>query len=157
MDVWAHQYRVHLDFIRPGKPVENSYIELFNGRLRDECLNLEVFFALADIRDKLERWRQDYNQVRPHSSPHQRYSRRNAERPRRRSGTSSGPPRKARRGRFTGDTQLSLLRAKNAGISGLNRTTQAEPSTSTWYAFAGQVRGHLFSTSTWRAFAGQVT
>jgi len=83
MDVWAHQYRVHLDFIRPGKPVENSYIELFNGRLRDECLNLEVFFALADVRDKLERWRQDYNQVRPHSSPHQRYSRRNAERPRR--------------------------------------------------------------------------
>ena len=40
----------------------------FNGRLRDECLNVEVFFALADVRDKLERWRQDYNQVRPHSS-----------------------------------------------------------------------------------------
>ena len=37
MDVWAYQYRVQLDFIRPGKPVENSYIESFNGRLRDEC------------------------------------------------------------------------------------------------------------------------
>jgi putative transposase len=68
MDVWAYQYGVHLDFIRPGKPVENSYIESFNGRLRDECLNVEVFFTLADVREKLERWRQDYNQVRPHSA-----------------------------------------------------------------------------------------
>jgi putative transposase len=68
MDVWAYQYRVQLDFIRPGKPVENSYIESFNGRLRDEFLNVEVFFTLADVRDKLERWRQDYNQVRPHSA-----------------------------------------------------------------------------------------
>ena len=42
------------DFIRPGKPVENSYIESFNRRLRDECLNVEVFFTLADVRDKLE-------------------------------------------------------------------------------------------------------
>jgi len=41
---------------------------VFYGRLRDECLNVEVFFALADVRDKLERWRQDYNQVRPHSA-----------------------------------------------------------------------------------------
>ena len=57
MDVWAYQYRVQLDFIRPGKPVENSYIESFNGRLRDECLNVEVFFTLADVRQKLERWR----------------------------------------------------------------------------------------------------
>ena len=68
MDVWAYQYRVQLDFIRPGKPVENSYIESFNGRLRDECLNVEVFFTLADVHDKLERWRQDYNKVRPHSA-----------------------------------------------------------------------------------------
>jgi putative transposase len=68
MDAWAYRYDVQLNFIRPGRPVENSYIESFNGRLRDECLNVEVFFALADVRDKLERWRQDYNQVRPHSS-----------------------------------------------------------------------------------------
>ena len=67
MDVWACPYRVQLDFIRPGKPVENSYIESFNGRLRDECLNVEVF-TLADVRDKLARWCQDYNQVRPHSA-----------------------------------------------------------------------------------------
>ncbi len=68
MDAWAYQYRVQLDFIRPGRPVENCYIESFNGRLRDECLNVEVFFALADVRDKLEHWRLDYNRVRPHSA-----------------------------------------------------------------------------------------
>jgi putative transposase len=68
MEAWAYQYGVQLVFIRPGKPVENSYIESFNGRLRDECLNVEVFFALADVQEKLERWRRDYNQVRPHSA-----------------------------------------------------------------------------------------
>lgn len=68
MDAWAYQYGVQLNFIRPGRPVENCYIESFNGRLRDECLNVEVFFALIDVRDKLERWRRDYNQVRPHSA-----------------------------------------------------------------------------------------
>jgi putative transposase len=68
MEAWAYQYGVQLAFIRPGKPVENSYIESFNGRLRDECLNVQVFFALTDVREKLERWRQDYNQVRPHSA-----------------------------------------------------------------------------------------
>jgi hypothetical protein len=67
MDVWAYQHGVQLDFIRPGRPVENSYIESFNGRLRDECLNVEVFFTIA-VREKLERWRKDYNQVRPHSA-----------------------------------------------------------------------------------------
>ena len=68
MEAWAYQYGVQLVFIRPGKPVENSYIESFNGRLRDECLNVQVFFALIDVREKLELWRQDYNQVRPHSA-----------------------------------------------------------------------------------------
>ena len=68
MDHWAHQTGVKLDFIRPGKPVENSYIESFNGRLRDECLNVEVFLDLADARSKIERWKRDYNQQRPHSS-----------------------------------------------------------------------------------------
>jgi transposase InsO family protein len=53
---------------RPGRPTENGFIESFNGRLRDECLNVEVFFALADVRDKLERWRPDYHQVPPHSA-----------------------------------------------------------------------------------------
>ncbi len=68
MDAWAHQAGVQLDFIRPGRPVQNGYIESFNGRLRDECLNVEVFFNLVDAREKLERWRRDYNQKRPHSA-----------------------------------------------------------------------------------------
>jgi len=50
LDLWAYTNGVHLDFIRPGKPVENGYIESFNGKLRDECLNVEVFFTLADAR-----------------------------------------------------------------------------------------------------------
>ena len=53
MDLWAYTNGVHLDFIRPGRPVENGYIESFNGSLRDECLNVEVFFTLADARRKL--------------------------------------------------------------------------------------------------------
>jgi putative transposase len=68
MDTWAYKNDVKLDLIRPGKPVENGYIESFNGRLRDECLNGEIFFNLADAREKLERWRRDYNDRRPHSS-----------------------------------------------------------------------------------------
>ena len=68
LDLWAHQAGVKLNFIRPGKPVENGYIESFNGRLRDECLNVEVFLDLADARSKLDKWRGDYNQHRPHSA-----------------------------------------------------------------------------------------
>jgi putative transposase len=68
MDEWAHQAGVKLDFIRPGRPAQNGYIESFNGRLRDECLNGEIFFGLADAREKLERWRRDYNQKRPHTA-----------------------------------------------------------------------------------------
>jgi putative transposase len=68
LDVWASQHGIHLDFIRPGKPVENSHIESFNGRLRDECLHGECCYSLADARRKLECWRQDYNFYRPHSA-----------------------------------------------------------------------------------------
>ena len=68
MEVWAYQHRVQLDFIRPGRPTENGYIESFNGRLRDECLNTEVFFTLADAWEKLKLWRHDYNRIRPHSA-----------------------------------------------------------------------------------------
>lgn len=68
MDAWSYQYGVHLEFIRPGKPIDNGYIEAFNGRLRDEFLNVETFFDLSDVREKLEHWRQDYNLVRPHSA-----------------------------------------------------------------------------------------
>lgn len=68
VDAWAYQRGVKLDFIRPGKPVENGFIESFNGKLRDECLNTEIFFTLEDARHKLERWRKDYNEQRPHSA-----------------------------------------------------------------------------------------
>ena len=68
MDAWSYRHGIHLDFIRPGKPVENGYIESFNGRLRDECLNVNLFFSLDDAREKLEAWQQDYNQARPHSA-----------------------------------------------------------------------------------------
>jgi putative transposase len=68
MDAWAYRHGIQLDFIRPGKPVENGFIESFNGRLRDECLNVEVFFTLDDVQEKLARWRTDYNLLRPHSA-----------------------------------------------------------------------------------------
>ena len=53
MDAWSYQYGVHLDFIRPGKPIDNGYIESFNGRLRDEFLNVEPFFDLSDVGEKI--------------------------------------------------------------------------------------------------------
>jgi len=68
LDTWAYQRGVKLDFIRPGKPVENGYVESFNCKLRDEFLNIEVFFSMEDARQKLERWRKDYNEQRPHSA-----------------------------------------------------------------------------------------
>ncbi len=66
LDAWAHRRGVQLQFIRPGKPVENAFIESFNGRLRDECLNQHRFLSLADARRTIEGWRQDYNTARPH-------------------------------------------------------------------------------------------
>jgi putative transposase len=68
LDVWAHQQSVKLHFIEPGKPVQNAFIESFNGKMRDECLNEHWFVSLAEARQRIESWRQDYNEVRPHSS-----------------------------------------------------------------------------------------
>ena len=67
VDSWAHSKGIVLDFIRPGKPIDNAYIESFNGRLRDECLNEHFFSSLKDAQKKIERWRVDYNNHRPHS------------------------------------------------------------------------------------------
>jgi len=67
LDEWVHQRGVLLDFIQPGKP-ENSFIESFNTRVRDKCLNANVFLSLADARSKLDVWRRDYNESRPHTS-----------------------------------------------------------------------------------------
>lgn len=68
LEEWAWRRGVKLDFIRPGKPNENAHIESFNGRLRDECLNVNQFVSMEDAREKIEAWRQDYNDARPHSS-----------------------------------------------------------------------------------------
>ena len=65
---WANENGVEWHYIDPGKPQQNGYIESFNGSLRDECLNEEIFDSLADARRKLALWRYDYNNVRPHSS-----------------------------------------------------------------------------------------
>lgn len=68
LDEWAYRKGVKLNFIRPGKPIENAYAESFNGRLRDECLNMNWFISLKHAREVIEDWRRDYNEVRPHSS-----------------------------------------------------------------------------------------
>ncbi len=68
LDEWAYRCGVKLHFIEPGKPTQNAYIESFNGKFRDECLNANYFLGLADARQKIEAWRIEYNTVRPHSS-----------------------------------------------------------------------------------------
>lgn len=68
VDLWAYWNHVTLDFSRPRKPTDNAYIESFNGRFRQECLNEHWFLSLDDARDKVEAWRQDYNKQRPHSA-----------------------------------------------------------------------------------------
>ena len=65
---WANDNKVDWHDIDPGKPQQNAFIESFNGSLRDECLNEEMFDSLDDARRKLALWRYDYNNVRPHSS-----------------------------------------------------------------------------------------
>ena len=68
MDLWAYANDVTLDFSRPGKPTDNAFIEAFNGRFRAECLNAHWFMSLEDAAEKLEAWRRDYNEERPHSA-----------------------------------------------------------------------------------------
>ncbi len=68
LDHWAYWNRVQLDFSRPGKPVDNSVCEAFNGSLRRECLTRHWFASLAEARIELEAWREDYNNHRPHTS-----------------------------------------------------------------------------------------
>ncbi len=68
LDQWAHAHGVTLYFSRPGKPVDNAFIESFNGRLRDECLNTNWFYGLEQARELIGAWLKDYNEHRPHSS-----------------------------------------------------------------------------------------
>ena len=148
MDAWAYRHGIQLDFIRPGKPVENGFIESFNGRLRDECLNVEVFFTLDDVREKLARWQEDYNLMRPHSS---------------RSGSGAGhlcggvgsdryrPPTHPlnywRHSRELWEVRSAALAAHTdhaqANSSGLARST-----------FAGRVKWAISSSSRWPTFRG---
>jgi putative transposase len=94
LEDWAFARGVQLDFIRPGKPVENAFIEAFNGRLRDECLNVHQFTSIDDARTKIEAWRIDDNARRPHSSlghltPNEFVAQRQAERAANEAGFSS--------------------------------------------------------------------
>ncbi len=66
-ETWAFARRIQLDFIPPGKPTENGFIESFNGKLRDECLSMSCFTSLEDARSRIEAWRLDYNKTRPRS------------------------------------------------------------------------------------------
>jgi putative transposase len=65
---WSEERKIRLEFIEPGKPVQNAFVESYNGRMRDECLNANWFLNVADARRKILEWRQDYNQQRPHSA-----------------------------------------------------------------------------------------
>ena len=68
LDAWAYFNKVKLDYSRLCTPTDNPHIESFNGSFRDECLNMNLFMSLEDARDKVERWRRDYNEFRPHSA-----------------------------------------------------------------------------------------
>jgi putative transposase len=66
MDLWAYQSGVKIDFSRTGKPTDNAFVESFNGTFRDECLNMHWFATLAEAKQLIESWRQEYNGSRPH-------------------------------------------------------------------------------------------
>src|SRR5881628_3702244 len=68
LDAGAYAHGIDLHFIEPGKPNQNAYVESFNGRLRDECLNEHWFMSLGEARETIEAWRRDYNEVRPHTA-----------------------------------------------------------------------------------------
>ena len=68
LDQWAYSKGVELDFSRPGKPTDNAYIEAFNSRLRAECVNASWFLSMANARQRVEQWRRDYNDTRPHTA-----------------------------------------------------------------------------------------
>jgi putative transposase len=68
LDQWAYTHQVHLHFIDPGKPVQNAFVESFNGKFRNECLNDHWFNSIDEARNIIHAWREDYNTVRPHSS-----------------------------------------------------------------------------------------
>jgi hypothetical protein len=68
LEEWSYRRGIRLDFTRPGKPTDNGHIESFNGRLRDECLDVNQIASLEDAAEKIESWRLDYNDRHPHNS-----------------------------------------------------------------------------------------
>jgi putative transposase len=68
LDAWAYAPGVTLDFIEPGKPTQNCYLQSFNGKFRDECLNMHGFASLAHARVSIQTWKEPYNHERPHSA-----------------------------------------------------------------------------------------
>jgi putative transposase len=68
LDAWAYSRSITVDYLRPGRPVENAHIESFNGRLREECLSQHWFRDLTEARGVLAAWKRDYNESRPHTS-----------------------------------------------------------------------------------------
>jgi putative transposase len=71
LDAWADAQQVSLDFIEPGKPTQNGHLERFNGKFRDECLNVQWFLSLAQARQIIDAWKEDYHTQRPHSALNQ--------------------------------------------------------------------------------------
>ena len=67
-DLWAYPHQVRIDFSRPAKPTDNCFIESFNGSLRDECLNVHWFESMEEATERIEAWRIDYNESRPHQA-----------------------------------------------------------------------------------------
>ncbi len=68
LDLWAYHHQVQIDFSRPGKPTDNSFVESLNGSFRDECLNLHWFESIDEAEQKIEAWRAEYNECRPHQA-----------------------------------------------------------------------------------------
>ena len=65
---WCQETNVEWHYIQPGKPMQNGFVESFNGSFRDECLNETLFSSLPEARDRISAWKEDYNSHRPHSS-----------------------------------------------------------------------------------------
>ena len=157
--LWAEDWS-GAGHIRPGRPIENGHIESFNGKLRDECLNVEVFFTLADARRKLALWRHDYNHHRPYSAIADRTpnefaticsggKRWRSSRLGKRRAFPTFPPRgygwvfseeRSALNAVAGGRHLSYSNCKSAGKSGTNRTTQAEISNLLRLSFPGRVK-----------------
>ncbi len=90
VDLWAYAKKVQLEFSRPDKPTDNAHIELFNGSLRDECLNVHWFTSPADASENFGAWRPDYNKTRPHKGLNNRTPRQYAEQMKNEVGKFSG-------------------------------------------------------------------